>query len=102
MKTEITINIDTNALNSLPDDYLACMWAIAQANPAPIDNRDAGEVAEAVGREIIRRFLKQVDFPLWHHQGKHAFWTALIPLGKWKDGEFVPHTAPEAAPCTSL
>jgi hypothetical protein len=102
MKTEITINIDTDALDGYTDDYIVCLWATAQANPAPIENRDAGDVAEAVGREIIRRFVKRVGLPLWNHQGHHSYWMALRELGTWKDGEFVPHATPEAAPCTSL
>ncbi len=102
MKTEITISINTDALDGLTDEYLACLWATAQANPAPIDNKEAGEVAEFVGREIIRRFLKRAGLPLWTHQGQHAYWMELRKLGTWKYGEFVPNTAPEAEPCTSL
>lgn len=102
MKAEITINIDTEALRGVTEQHLACLWAAAQANSAPMDAPQAGEVAEAVGREIIRRFVAAVGLPLWNHQGRHAYAMALHKLGKWKDGEFVPNTTQEDASCTSL
>ena len=80
MKVDITITIDTDALQTLDDAYLACLWHVAQANPAPIQDDAAGYVAEAVGREIITRFLANSPPPLWWHQGKHASACALTDL----------------------
>jgi len=77
MKTTITITVDAAALSTLADDYLAALWHVAQANPAPIEDRDAGVVAEAIGREIIRRFLANTPPMLWAHQGRHADWAKL-------------------------
>lgn len=77
MKTRITIDIDTDALGNLTDTYLAALWHAAQANPAPIRDREAGAVAECIGREIIRRFLADTPPELWAHQGGHADWYAL-------------------------
>jgi hypothetical protein len=102
MKTEITISIDTDRLQGVTDQYLVCLWAVAQANPADIDCRDAADVTEDIGREIIRRFLQLHGLPLFDHQGLHPYQLALQKFGDWHDGEFVPHPAPEAAPCTSL
>ncbi len=71
MKAEITIEIDTERLNGYTDSHLATLWTVAQANPAPFGDRTAGELAEAVGREIIRRWLASVPAELWVHQGSH-------------------------------
>lgn len=78
MKTQITIEIDTDALYSLTDTYLAMLWYVTQANSAPIEDAAAGDVAEQVGREIIRRFLTNTPPELWAHQGRHAYWNELM------------------------
>ena len=80
MNVEIAITIDTDALTHLSDAYLACLWHVAQANPAPIENREAGDVAEKIGREIIRRFLANTPPTLWDRQGRHAEWHELMVL----------------------
>lgn len=72
MKTSITLTIDTSSLTTLDDKYLAAMWHAAQLNPAPIEDADAGDLAESIGREIIRRFLASTSPLLWDHQGRHA------------------------------
>ncbi len=74
MKLEINIPVDTDTLPHVRDEYLAALWHVAQANPAPIEDRTAGQVAEAIGREIIRRFLASTPALLWEHQGRHADW----------------------------
>ncbi len=77
MKTTVTFEIDTGSLNNATDAYLAQLWHLAQANPAPISDRDAGELAETIGREIIRRWLKATGPELHAHQGHHHYWYAL-------------------------
>lgn len=72
MKTAITIDVDTDRLASVEDWYLAALWHVGQANPAPISDRSAGDLAERIGREIIRRWLQQTGAALWAHQGAHA------------------------------
>jgi hypothetical protein len=83
MKTNITIEIDTQRLADFTDQHLATLWHVAQANPAPISDPTAGEVAEAIGREIITRWLRTVHPELWHHQGHHHFWDILQKHGSW-------------------
>lgn len=83
MKHQITLEIDTERLSSLTDQALANAWMAAQANPAPMEDRDACELAEHVGREIIKRWLKTVPPELWHRQGNHHFWHILQQHGKW-------------------
>ena len=78
MKLEITIPVDTDRLSHIGDEYLAALWHVAQANPAPIEDRAAGDVAEYIGREIIRRFLANTPPELWAHQGGHADWHELM------------------------
>lgn len=77
MKAAITIEVDTDRLEGLRDEYLAALWYVTQANPAPIEDRQAGQLAEHVGRAIITRFLKSTPPLLWDHQGKHADWCEL-------------------------
>ena len=76
-KHTITFDIDTGALRQYSDEHLASLWHVAQANPADIADRAAGEEAEAIGREIIRRWLCTTPPALWHHQGRHADWVQL-------------------------
>jgi hypothetical protein len=93
--TAITITIDAAQLSRYTDEHLAALWHVAQANPAPIEDRDAGEVAENIGREIIRRWLASTPPELWRHQGRHHYWHELTQLGKWDaDRVFQPHPAP--------
>lgn len=73
MKTSITIDIDTDGLASVTDSHLAALWHVGQANPAPITDRSAGQLAELIGREIIRRWLDRTGAELWAHQGAHAY-----------------------------
>lgn len=83
MKASITFEIDTDGLRNFNDRYLASLWHIAQANPAdPFQDRDAGFLAERIGREIIRRFVAQIEPELWHHQGHHFDWGQLHLGGK--------------------
>lgn len=77
MKLDITIPVDTDTLPNLRDEYLVALWHAAQANPAPIEDRAAARVAEAIGREIIRRFLATTPPLLWEKQGSHAAWPKL-------------------------
>jgi hypothetical protein len=92
-KHDITITIDEAALAKVTDQVLALWWHVAQANPANgFAARGPGDVAEKVGREIIRRWLAKAPVELWHHQGHHNYWDQLRKLGKWNaDREFVPH-----------
>jgi len=71
-KTAITITFDVDALEGYTDQALAKFWHVAQANPAPFGDAEACDVAERVGREIIRRWLMTTPFDLWNHQGRHV------------------------------
>lgn len=95
MKASIAITIDTDTLGQLTDAYLCALWHMAQANPAPMEDRSAGQVAEYIGREIILRFLANTPPLLWERQGAHADWHALQVL----KGDFLPAApASEAQP----
>lgn len=90
MKTSITFDIDTAKLPHYTDCYLVQLWHIAQANPADSKDRSAGELAEHVGREIIRRFVMNMPPELWNHQGRDYYWRTLADNGKWVDGVWTP------------
>lgn len=99
-KVSITLDIDTAALAGYSDSHLMTVWHLAQANPAPLEDRAAGELVEHIGREIIRRWLKRIEPKLWHHQGRHHYWWELTQHGQWIDGVYTPNTqaTPEAEP----
>lgn len=68
----ITFEVNTESLNGYTDQYLAQLWHISQANPAPFGDLQAGRLAKMVGAEIIRRFVAQTPPELWTHQADHA------------------------------
>lgn len=82
-KHQITIEIDTDNLQSLTDSYIASAWHVAQQNPAPYGDKAAGELVEQIGREIIRRWLAQQGPELYNHQGRDYFWNILRQHGRW-------------------
>lgn len=92
-KTKITIEIDQDNLTGYTDEFLQTAWFLGQANQVDINDREAGEFAERIGREIIRRWLVSQQPPLWNHQGRHYAQGLLIKHGQWhKDGtEYRPH-----------
>jgi len=71
-KTIIQFEVDSSDLEHCDDQYLAQLWHIAQANPAPFGDAEACDFAERVGREIIRRFVSNTRPELWHHQARHV------------------------------
>ena len=77
---EILIEINDESLGSWTEEYLVSLWHVAQINPAPIRDPDAGALVERIGREIIRRFCLHFGPPLWEHQGRHAPDMALADL----------------------
>lgn len=77
MKTSITFEVDTDRLPHFNDEHLAALWHVAQANPAPFGDPQAGELAAAIGFEIIARWLKQQPPALYHHQQDHALFKKL-------------------------
>lgn len=71
---QITINfeIDADRLSAFNDEYIAQLWHVSQANPAPFGDAAACDFAEHVGREIVRRWLAVTPPQLWAHQGRHV------------------------------
>ena len=87
MKTTVMFEIDTDRLSGYTDAYVAQLWHIAQANPAPYGDRDASHLTHAVGTEIIRRWLKWAGAELHSHQPGADSRKALLGLGaKFIDG----------------
>lgn len=85
MKTTVTIEIDTAGLRSVEDRYLAQLWHVAQANPAPSTDVGAADLAESIGREIIRRWLMATPPELYAHQGRMPYWHLLHQHGQFSD-----------------
>lgn len=96
----IPIQFRLDGLDSYTDQFVAAAWSAAQFNPVGIDSREAGEVAEYVGREIIRRWLTAQPPPLWNHQGRHAGSVMLTQHGHF-DGpdQWTPNAAVSLRRC---
>lgn len=103
---EIALTFDPNNLASYTGTYLATLWHLAQANPAPHGDRAAGEVAEKIGREIIRRWLGAAQPELYCHQGRDYYWSQLCKVARyepggpsgspeWHNGQWVPRATDE-------
>lgn len=82
MPTEITITVDEN-LSRVPASRLMLLWHLAQANPAPHADHDAGALVEKIGYEIIRRWLRDVEPELYHHQGRSYYWNELCRFARY-------------------
>jgi len=100
MKTAITFNIDTTTLMTLSDEYIAALWYIAQNNPAPHGDHDAGVLVEHVGREIIQRWMRGVPVPVWNIQGRDHYHKNLTQFARWNGvawvaGAVAERTVPE-------
>ena len=101
-RVRIVVEIDVAGLPGYTDSHLAALWHVTQVNPAPHGDREAGDLAEQVGREIIRRWLGVSEPELWRHQGRDYYWSQLRRLGKWNaSGEFQPTTLPQDEDDTS-
>jgi hypothetical protein len=108
--TTIGITFDLAKLSSYSDEFLATLWHVAQANPAPHGDYQAGEIASKVGAEIIQRWLIKAPVEMYRHQQRDNYWSALTQLAKyeppansggssedWHRGRWVPK-APEVGP----
>lgn len=91
----IPIEVQFDRLETFTDEYILLAWCAAQANPAPYDDRDAGEVCDAIGREIIRRWLSKQTPPLHHHQLANYYHSLVLKCGDWRNGEWAPFDKPE-------
>lgn len=104
-KVAITIEFDVNKLSTYTDEFLATLWHVAQANPADgFATSEPGEIAQKIGWEIIRRWLRGVDPEMYRHQQQHYCWDQLRKLAsykpggpagtpEWSAGQWVPRTA---------
>jgi hypothetical protein len=66
------------------------LWHVAQASPAPQADHAADELAERIGREIIRRWLKAAEPELYHDHGRSYYWAELCKLATFTPGDGEP------------
>ncbi|MFM2059033.1 MAG: hypothetical protein RLY71_3418 [Pseudomonadota bacterium] len=93
MKTAITFTVDTDTLRGVTDSHLHALWHIAQANPAPMHDRDACALVGDLSAEIVRRWLLGAPVELYQHQATHHHWHTLVQHGNWRGpgGTWLPH-----------
>lgn len=92
MKHTVTVEIDTDRLGSLTDEYLAALWAVAQTNPVPYDDPDAGRLATRIGDEIVRRWLESTPIEMYNHSMEQVYHRELTRHCIFVDGQWVPRT----------
>ena len=99
----VTFDNDPASLASVTDSHLAALWHIGQANPAPHGDRQAGELAGAIGFEIIRRWLSTSTPELYAHQSGDHHWKTLLQHGLWAGpgGTWIPHPTPTSTTSTT-
>ena len=87
MTEQIAITFDLNQLSGYTDEFLATLWHVAQANPAPHGDHDAGEIASKIGAQVIRRWLAKAPVEMYRHQQRDNYWQALTRLAKYEPGD---------------
>ncbi|MFJ8006166.1 hypothetical protein [Streptomyces fagopyri] len=88
-KVTISIEIEPKNLSRVADAHLAMLWHLAQANPAPHADAQAGELVRRVGNEIIRRWLAGTPPEMYHHQPHSYYWKNLGRFASYRNGEWV-------------
>lgn len=84
-ESQITITVPAN-LSQTEDQFLAALWHVAQFNPAPTCDKQAGDLVAHIGWEIIRRWLRATGPEMYHHQQKHHYWDQLRRFAKYEPG----------------
>lgn len=64
----IEINTDPAALMNITGSHLASAWHVAQANPAAYGDNNASLLVQALGDEIVRRWLAAAPADQFSHQ----------------------------------
>lgn len=90
-KATIAIDVDLAGLHRVLDSRLAMLWHVAQANPAPYGDEQAGELVAKVGWEIIRRWLASTPAEMYHHQQDHYRGMHLSRFASYRDGDWHPN-----------
>jgi hypothetical protein len=92
MKHELTMTIDDAGLRGYTDKYLATAWSAVQHSHAEFGDALMCDLAEHIGREIIRRWLGATEPELWAVQGRHHPQKWLMELATYQPGEgYDPH-----------
>ena len=82
--TTIPVTFDLDQIGGYTDEFLATLWHVAQANPAPHGDHLAGDIAAKVGFEIIRRWLGKAPVEMYRHQQRDNYWQALTRLARYE------------------
>jgi hypothetical protein len=91
MKTTITFEVDTGHLMNATDEQLACLWHVAQGNPAPYGDEAASVLVGALSAEIITRWLAGQPPRLHTHSVANPYVMQMMQVGDFSgpDGRFV-------------
>lgn len=93
MKKAFVFEIDTDRLPTWSDQYLAALWHMAQHLPLPHGDKEAGDLVEHIGREMIQRWLRGVPVPVWNVQGRDYYQAQLSGFAHWNGTEWVAGSA---------
>jgi hypothetical protein len=89
---EVACRIDDNEVEHWDNETHPLMWHVAQANPADgFRDSGPGELVERIGREIIRRWLRDILSSSTTTKAATTTGKTRCSLGNWNtDGEFIP------------
>ncbi len=89
----ISFRIQADQLDGVTDEHLHALWYIAQANPAPYGDQEAGSLVFAITDEIVKRWLAHAPADRFNHQISDRYHLTLQRHGSWTGpaGEWVPH-----------
>lgn len=79
----ITVTFNLDHLNGYTDEHVATLWYVAQANPAPHGDPLAGDIAEKLGYEIIRRWLSKAEPEMYKHKAQDHYWEQLRRIARY-------------------
>jgi len=87
---EVACRIDDNEVEHWDNETHPLMWHVAQANPADgFRDSGPGELVERIGREIIRRWLRDILSSSTTTKGRHYHWKDLLQPRKLEYGRRV-------------
>jgi hypothetical protein len=93
----IPVQVDLTNLGRESSSRLAMLWHVAQENPAPHGDPEAGEIVAKITFEIVRRWLAAAQPELHHHQPRDHYWQALVKFARWDGQQWVAREDPKEA-----
>ncbi|MFP3567331.1 hypothetical protein [Paraburkholderia sp. SIMBA_030] len=89
MKKIFVVEIDTEHLASVSDEYLAAYWYRAQFLPVEHGDHDACEAVRAISVEIIKRWMGSQPIPMFNIQPADYWIKQFRQFARWNGSEWI-------------